>query len=294
MIRPATMLIAEDHTGWDGVTKLPAQGGLGFDATWDVGFYHSLIGDADMAGDRPRLLKRAGAGWNEPLPMDALSGALYASQHNRVVFHESHDEAGNAGGTARTLVVAVNDAPLVGATRAWAEARSRVCCGLSLLSAGTPMFFMGEEIGARKRYTYDGFLQAREDILGERTGNGQALFRFYQDLITLTRRFRSTRSQNIDILHQSNSNRIVAFKRWHGDEEIIVVASLNDVAFADGYVIEKDVVGIPDAGWKEILNSDSASYGGRNVGNRGAVVASAGGRLGVVVPAAAVVVFVRQ
>ena len=27
MIRPATMLIAEDHTGWDAVTKLPAQGG---------------------------------------------------------------------------------------------------------------------------------------------------------------------------------------------------------------------------------------------------------------------------
>ena len=98
------MLIAEDHTGWDGVTKLPAQGGLGFDATWDVAFYHNLIGDSDMAGDRARLLKRAGFGGNEPLQMDRFSGALYASQYRRVVFHESHDEAGNAGGTARTIV----------------------------------------------------------------------------------------------------------------------------------------------------------------------------------------------
>ena len=32
MIRPTVMLIAEDHTGWDAVTKPPAQGGLGFDA----------------------------------------------------------------------------------------------------------------------------------------------------------------------------------------------------------------------------------------------------------------------
>ena len=32
MIRPSAMLIAEDHTGWDAVTKLPAQGGLGFNA----------------------------------------------------------------------------------------------------------------------------------------------------------------------------------------------------------------------------------------------------------------------
>jgi 1,4-alpha-glucan branching enzyme len=226
--------------------------------------------------------------------MDAMSAALYATQYNRVTFHESHDEAGNAGGTARTIVVAVNDAPLIGDTRRWAEARSRVCCGLSLLSAGTPMFFMGEEIGAQKRYTYDGFVNAREDILGERSGSGRGLFRFYQDLITLSRRFRSLRSQNIDILHQSNTNRVIAFKRWVGSEAIIVVASLNDEPFANGYLVEKDLVGIPDGGWKEILNSDSASYGGSNVGNLGGVLVSSGGRLNAVIPAAALVVFARQ
>jgi len=294
MIRPTAMLIAEDHTGWDAVTKLPAQGGLGFDATWEVAFYHSLIGDSDMAGDRARLLKRAGFGMNEPLPLDSFSNILYTSQYNRVVFHESHDEAGNAGGTARTVVVAVNGAPLVGPTRAWAEARARVCCGLSLLSAGTPMFFMGEEIGAQSRYTYDNFLAAREDILGQRATDGQALFRCYQDLITLTRRFRSIRSQNIDILHQSNSNRIVAFKRWIGEEEVIVVASLNDAAFPSGYVIQKDLIAIPNARWKELFNSDSASYGGQNVGNLGAAVESSGGGLNVVIPAVGLVVFARQ
>ena len=72
MIRPTVMLIAEDHTGWDAVTKLPAQGGLGFDATWEVAFYHNLIGDSDMAGDRARLLKRAGFGGNEALQMDSV------------------------------------------------------------------------------------------------------------------------------------------------------------------------------------------------------------------------------
>jgi 1,4-alpha-glucan branching enzyme len=294
MIRPSAMLIAEDHTGWDAVTKVPAQGGLGFDATWDAAFYHSLIGDSDMAGGRPRVLKNAGFGGNDPLGMDALSGALYASQYDRVVFHESHDEAGNAPGTARTMAVAVNEWPLVGATRTWAEARARVCAGLSLLSAGTPMFFMGEEVGAHKRYTYESFLAGREDILGERAGNGAAMFRFYQDLITLTRRVRAIRSQNIDILHQSNANRIIAFKRWLDNDETIVVASFSNTAFADGYAIEKDLTGIPDAGWKELFNSDSASYGGQNVGNLGAVVGSRGGRLTVVVPAAGFVVFARQ
>ncbi len=294
MIRPTTMLIAEDHTGWDAVTKPPAQDGLGFDATWEVAFYHSLIGDSDMAGDRARLLKHAGYGGNEPLQMDWFAGALAATQHQRVVFHESHDEAGNAGGTARTLVVAVNDAPLIDSTRSWAEARARVCCGMSVLSAGTPMFFMGEEIGAQQRYTYDNFLAHREDILGERARNGAALFRFYQDLLTLSRRLHAIRSRNIDIVHQSNANRVIAFKRWSGDQEVMIVASLNTTPFVDGYDINKDTLAIPAGGWKEIFNSDAAMYGGQNVGNQGAVIPSTPGHLNVVIPASGLVVLVRQ
>lgn len=294
MLKPAAMLIAEDHTGWDAVTKSPAQGGLGFNARWELAFYHNLIGDSDMSGDKARLLKQTGSGGNESLRMDQFSGALYNSRYNQVVFHESHDEAGNAGGTARTIVTAVNDAPLIGATRVVAEARARVCFGFSLLSSGTPMFFMGEEIGAQKQYTFNNFISNREDILGERTGNGKALFRFYQELITLSRRLRSIRSHNIDILHALNANRVIAFKRWSGDEEVIIVASLNNTAFTQGYVIEKDLSAIPDARWKEVFNSDAAIYGGRNIGNGGAVISSYQCRLNVVIPANSFVVFVKQ
>src|SRR5262249_26182265 len=235
MIRPTAMLIAEDHTGWSAVVQPPDQGGLGFDARWQVAFYHSLIGDSDFAGDRPRLLKQAGFGGNEPLGIDAFSGVLYDTHSNQVVFHESHDEAGNARGTARRIAVAVNDAPLVGLTRTVAEARCRLCFGLSLLSAATPMFFMGEETGAQLLYKFDNFIRNREDILGERTGNGQQLFRFYQDIISLRWRIRAARTHNIDILHQSNENRVVAFKRWIGDEQVIVLAAFNDTAFSNGY-----------------------------------------------------------
>lgn len=294
MIRPTVMLIAEDYTFQDFVTKLPAQGGLGFDAVWDMNFYHSLVGDADGGSGHARLLKQAGYGWNDPLQMDSFSGELYASQYGKIVYQESHDEAGNDKGSVRTLVVAVNYVPLIGATRVAAEARSRVCFGLSLLSAGTPMFFMGEEIGAQKPYTYDHFLENREDILGERVGNGQWLFRFYQDLISLSRRFQSIRSRNIDILYQSNNDRLIAFKRWDGDEQIIIVASFNNIAFSNGYVIQKDLMAIPDASWREVLNSDASVYGGQNIGNYGAAIASNQGLLNIVVPASGFVVFVKQ
>jgi hypothetical protein len=58
---------------------------------------------------------------------------------------------------------------LWGATRAAAEARCRVVSGLSMLSAGTPMFFMGEEIVAQKLCKFNNILQARENLIGIQT-----------------------------------------------------------------------------------------------------------------------------
>jgi 1,4-alpha-glucan branching enzyme len=86
MIKPSVMLIAEDHTGWDAVTKPADQGGLGFNAHWQAAFYHDLIGDSDMAGGHARLLKQAGMGTADPLAMDMFSGSLYISNQHQVVY----------------------------------------------------------------------------------------------------------------------------------------------------------------------------------------------------------------
>ncbi|HET7833839.1 MAG TPA: alpha-amylase family glycosyl hydrolase [Gallionella sp.] len=294
MVHPNVMLVAEDHSDWPPVTQRPAKGGLGFDAKWAAEFYHNLIGDSSSAGGKARLLKNAGFGGNEPLDMDQFASALYNSHAKEIVYHESHDEAGNDSGTERTIVTAINGAPLDDNTRPWAEARSRLGFGMSLLSAGTPMFFMGEEIGAKKQFRYDNFINNREDILDERTNSGREIFRYYQDLITLSHRLPSIRSHNIDILHESNSDRVIAFKRWNEDEEVIIAASLNNTPFADGYTIEKDQLAIPDGEWKEIFNSDAAVYGGQNLGNEGATITSSSGRLNTRIPANGFVMLARQ
>src|SRR5262249_30718522 len=95
MIRPSVFLIAEDHTGWDKVTQPPDSGGLGFDATWYAEFYHNLVGVAN--DDWASLVARAGIGSDGPLNMDALSGSLAWTGRHKVVYHMSHDEAGNSG-----------------------------------------------------------------------------------------------------------------------------------------------------------------------------------------------------
>ncbi len=291
LISPSAFLIAEDHTGWSAMTQSPNEGGIGFDSLWYADFYHHLAGDGNYGDNYARLLKLAGFGGHGPLRMDYFAGALAATAFSKIVYHESHDEAGNGQNTERTMVTAVNRAALVGDTRRYAEARCRFAYGIAALSAGTPMFLMGEEIGAAKYFRVNDFYDNKEDLLGERNGNGRFLFRFYQDLNRLVTQRPSLRSREIDVLYVWNDTRVIAFRRSSGAEQMLVVASLNDAAFDRGYVIQTDSSRLPAGGWKEVFNSDASFYGGDGAGNFGAVLPVSGGRIEAVVPAHGFVVF---
>jgi 1,4-alpha-glucan branching enzyme len=293
MVNPAAFLIAEDHTGWSAMTQSLDQGGVGFDAVWYADFYHHLIGDGNYGDNYANLLKNSGYGTTAPLNMDYFTGALLATQYKKIVYHENHDEAGNDANTERTIVTAVNYAPLIGATRTCAEARSRWVFGLSALSAGTPMFLMGEEIGAAKYFTYDGFFLNKEDLIGQRTGDGQFLFRFYQDLIRLSTGSAAARSTAIDVIYQHNDNRVIAFTRSSPGQQLLIMASLNDTPFNQGYLIGTDSWRLPAGGWQEIFNSDATVYGGANVGNGGATLQASGGQINANIPARGFVVLAK-
>ena len=289
VIKPGVILCAEDYSGWDKLTAPPDEGGLGFDYIWYAGFYHHLIGDAKRGPEDARLLKIAGLGGNGPLAMDYFAGALQASANGRVVYNESHDEAGNSEETHRTLVVAVNGAPLIGDTRHYGEARCRFALAMSLLSAGVPMFLMGEEVGATKDLLYNNVLNSKEDLLGLRAGYGAALFRYYADLIKMRLSHPALRSRDLSIVHVHNVNRVIAFIRRCEGQEILVAASLNNEPFASGYSFSHPA--LAEKSWQEIFNSDSDAYGGRNIGNSGAALSCANNTFRCVIPANGVVIF---
>jgi 1,4-alpha-glucan branching enzyme len=283
-VNPAAFLIAEDYSGWSAMTQPVNQGGIGFDAVWYMDFYHNLIGDGNYSGYGD-LLRNAGYGVAGPLQMDHFAGALWATQYNKVAYHESHDEAGNDLGTERTIVTAVNGAPLVDATRTYAEGRCRFAFGMAALSAGTLMFFMGEEIGAAHPFTTATFSVNKEDLIGERTGNGRFLFCFYQALIRFVIANPAARSRTIDVIYSNNDNRVIAFTRAASGQTLLVLASLNDTPFPNGYVIGTDTSRLPSGVWKEVFNSDAAVYGGANIGNDGGVLQVSGGQINAVIPA---------
>lgn len=287
LIHPNVILMAEDYSGYDMVTTPVSAGGFGFNAVWFADFFHGLVG---YQGG-PQLLVEAGFGDRRDLDIAGFSALHYQSQFNKVVYHINHDDAG-ANNTHRTVVTAVNSAALTGDTRKYAEARSRVVFSLSLLSAGTPLFFMGEEIAAAKPYTYNNFINNREDLQGGRLGIGAHMFRFYQDLITMNKRYVSIRSKNIDILHANNSNRVIIYKRWEGTEQVLIASSLNNAVFPS-FTLNTDIYRLPDGGWKEIFNSDASIYGGSNTGNASATLTSKNGSLTMALPANGTLVFVK-
>jgi 1,4-alpha-glucan branching enzyme len=292
LINPDVILTAEDHSNWDKVTEPSDAGGLGFDATWCADFYHHLVGDAaDRGPEYARLLKVVGTGYDGPLAMDAMARMLALSAKRKVVYHESHDEAGNGEGTARTIVVAANGSPPEGETRRYAEARCKVVAGISLLSAGTPMFLFGEEVGAPEPFLYNKILEHRIDLKGRRASNGKHLFQYYSKLIRLRRAHPALRSRNIQVVHVHNENRVIAWFRWTDLEEFLVVVSLRNAPLAGPYEIASPT--IRDTSWTEVLNSDSPEYGGGGAHLNFASLSSGQGRLGAILPTNGLVVLRR-
>ena len=294
LARPSSLLICEDHSDWPLITEPAEVGGLGFDATWLAKFYHHLIGDTGHGTEFANLLWTAGMGGDGPLAMDAFAGVLASTARKTIVYHESHDEAGNSPKSRRTLAAALalaeGEPPVDGELRYIAEGRCRFAAGMTMLSAGTPMFLMGEEVGAVKNFRFNDFLENREDLHGARRGSGRRLFEFYRDIIRLRLRHRAFTSMNVDIVATHNDHRVLAFRRWKGSEEYLIVATLSDRGWPEGYRLEG--AGLMEGHWLEIFSSDETRYGGAGVTN-GPEVLSAGRTITVKVPARGFVVLRR-
>jgi 1,4-alpha-glucan branching enzyme len=296
LINPNIFLMAEDHSEWPAVLESPdsSRFGMGFDYTWFSQFYHRLIGEKE--GYQGRLLSNMAAGDDRELDLDAFAWALEQSQHRHVVYHESHDEAGNADPgkpsiSHRTIYTAVAGAPLIGPTRDFAEARCRLVAGMTFFSAGTPMFLFGEEVGASRDFNHHSILENREDLNELRRGWGANLFRFYCDAIQFRRLHRGFSGHLLKIVYVHRVNRVLAFRRLGPDQEFLIVASFHNRPYERGYSLTSDV--LADGSWREVFNSDSQRYGGQNVGNQGAVLQTASGQLTACLPANGFVIFRR-
>ena len=134
------------------------------------------------------------------------------------------------------------------------------------------------------------FYRAREDIVGDTTGQGALLFRFYQDIIRFRLHHPAVRNHQLNLAYVHNANRVIAFLRSEPTEQLLVIASLANTAFSNGYSIQAGP-NLPNGNWREVFNSDANDYGGDSIGNFGAVVPSNQGNIQVRIPANGFLIF---
>jgi 1,4-alpha-glucan branching enzyme len=136
------------------------------------------------------------------------------------------------------------------------------------------MFLFGEEVAFLNDFLYDDVLSKREDIYAQQHGDGRSMFEFYRAAIQLRQDCSAFRSGQIELLHVHNINRIIAFRRWDENGDYIVISSLRNYSFDQGYIIEHS--SIVAGQWHEILNSNSENYGGTGYANHGNIQSSSG------------------
>lgn len=248
---PGIMMIAEESTAWPAVTRPPYTGGLGFGFKWDMGWMHDTLDYFSRDPIHRRYHQR-----------DITFGFLYAWFENYIL-PLSHDEVVHG---KRSMI-----AKMPGDR--WRQfANLRALYAYMWARPGKKMIFMGGEFAQWNEWDHDHSLDWH--LLDYEDHRGvHALIR------TLNHLYRNepalweadVEPSGFHFIDADNADdNVVAFLRSApaSGRRIICVCNFSPV------IRERYRVGAPTGGlYREILNTDSALFGGSNVGNGGAVAA---------------------
>ena len=250
---PGAMMIAEESTSWPGVSQPAHAGGLGFGFKWNMGWMHDTL---QYLAEDP-VYRR----WHH----DKMTfGLLYAFSEN-FVLPLSHDEVVHGKGSLLAKMAGDD----------WQKfATLRAFYAFMWAYPGKKLLFMGQEFAQRREWNFDAGLDW--DLLAAPAHKGvHALMQVLNGLYAATPALhaRDCEPEGFQwIVADDAANSVYAWARHDGagGPPLVCVTNFTPVP-RGGYKI-----GLPRTGiWKEILNSDSAAFGGTDSGNMGGVRARA-------------------
>jgi 1,4-alpha-glucan branching enzyme len=246
---PGVLMIAEESTSWQGVTRPTYLGGLGFTLKWNMGWMNDFL---HYIGKDP-IYRR----YHHHLLTFSL---LYAFSEN-FVLPLSHDEV--VHGKRSLLEKMPGDD--------WQRfANLRLALGYMFGHPGKKLLFMGGEFGQRREWTEQ---QSLDWHLTHEEAHRQ-MMHFVRDLNHLYTAesafyeldFSWNGFEWIDF--QDSDASVISFLRRgkKAEDNLVFVYNFTPVP-REGYRL-----GVPGEGfYREVLNSDSQYYGGSNIGNAGGV-----------------------
>jgi 1,4-alpha-glucan branching enzyme len=245
---PGALTFAEESTAWPMVSRPAYLGGLGFSLKWNMGWMNDTLSYMHHEPVHRR--------WHHNL---LTFGQLYAYTEN-FILPLSHDEVVHGKGS---LV-----AKMPGDT--WQQfANLRLLMALQMASPGKKLNFMGSEFAQGREWQVGWELDW--GLLGSDWHLG--IQRLARDLNHLYREhaalhhldFEPAGFQWLDCNDADHS--ILAFLRRAPDGQCTVAVLNFTPVPRHGYRL-----GVPEPGYyREILNTDSAHFGGSNLGNGGGI-----------------------
>jgi len=242
-----SIMVAEESTAWPSVSRPTYVGGLGFTYKWNMGWMNDILEYIRLDPVHRR--------WHHQHLTFSL---LYAFTEN-FILPFSHDEVVHGKGAMFAKIPGDN----------WQKAASlRALYGFMYAHPGKKLMFMGCEFGQGREWNYDSSLDWH--LLDDPLHAG--LRQYVKDLNHIYRNERALHEVDFEgsgfqwIDCNDSDNSVVSFIRRSKDrsESVVVILNFTPVP-RDGYRI-----GVPVAGpYLELVNSDSAIYGGGNLGNAG-------------------------
>jgi 1,4-alpha-glucan branching enzyme len=246
---PGTITVAEESTAWPGVSRPVHLGGLGFTYKWNMGWMHDVLEYVHKDPVHRR--------WDHNLITFSL---LYAFTEN-FVLPFSHDEVVHGKGALLDRMPG----------DVWQKrAGLRTLYGFMYAHPGKKLLFMGNEFGQWREWSHDRSLDWH--LLDDPMHEG--LRRYVQALNTLYAAHPALHQVDFDhagfrwIDCHDMENSVISFVRYAQDPIDFIVAVFNFTPVPRGDYR----IGVPEPGfYAELINSDSAVFGGSNVGNGGGV-----------------------
>ncbi|WP_349570224.1 1,4-alpha-glucan branching protein GlgB [Azotobacter salinestris] len=247
---PGALVIAEESTAWPGVSKPTAEGGLGFDFKWNMGWMHDTL--KYMAEDPIHRTHHH----------DRMTFGLIYAFSERFILPVSHDEVVHG---KRSLI------DKMPGDRWQKFANLRAYLSFMWTMPGKKLLFMGCEFGQWREWSHDHEL----DWYLLNYGDHQGVQQLVKDLNQLYRQEPALHQQDCVsdgfqwLIGDDRHNSVFSWLRWSREgQPLLVIANFTPVV-RHGYRI-----GVPSGGiWQEALNSDAECYAGSNVGNAGGVAA---------------------
>ncbi|HUA33853.1 MAG TPA: 1,4-alpha-glucan branching protein GlgB [Candidatus Binataceae bacterium] len=248
---PGIIMCAEESTSWPGVSRPLYVGGLGFGFKWDMGWMHDTLEYFSKDPIHRRFHHR-----------DLTFGLMYSWFEN-FVLPLSHDEVVYG---KRSLI------DKMPGDRWQKFANLRSLYGYMWARSGKKLLFMGGEFGQWREWNHDASLDWH--LLAE--ADHRQLRALVRDL---NRTYRAQPAlweadhdpHGFQWIDANNSDEnVIAFirKAPPSGRQVICICNFSPVV---RYAYR---IGVPHRGmYKELLNTDSAIYGGSNQGNAGAVTA---------------------